>query len=83
MLKNALDSSLLNNNVVSLTAPPPKPSTPKKIILPENSLARLTAEFQMCGEDGADSEVCLDGCSGYEALIDDDDFAYRYYTVNN
>ena len=35
----------------------------------------------MCGEDGADSEVCLDGCSGYEAFIDEDEFAYRYYTV--
>ena len=36
----------------------------------------------MCGLDGADSEVCLDGCSGYEALIDEDEFAYRYYTVS-
>ena len=35
----------------------------------------------MCGEEGADSEVCLDACSGYEAPIDEDDFAYRYYSV--
>ena len=37
----------------------------------------------MCGEDGADSEVCLDGCSGYEAFIEEDEFAYRYYTVRS
>ena len=25
--------------------------------------------------------MCLDGCSGYEGFIDEDEFAYRYYTV--
>jgi len=35
----------------------------------------------MCGADGADPTHCLDACSGYEAVIDEDDFAYRYYTV--
>lgn len=35
----------------------------------------------MCGADGADGTVCLDGCSGYEATIDEDEFTYRYYTV--
>lgn len=38
----------------------------------------------MCGEEGADDMHCLDGCSGYEALIPGvDDFTYRYYTVRN
>ena len=35
----------------------------------------------MCGADGADATHCLDGCSGYEAYIDEDDFGYRYYSV--
>ncbi|CAM9423371.1 unnamed protein product, partial [Hapterophycus canaliculatus] len=37
-------------------------------------------EMKMCGEEGADETHCLDACSGYEALIDEDTFAYRYYT---
>ncbi|CAM9684281.1 unnamed protein product [Scytosiphon promiscuus] len=37
-------------------------------------------EMKMCGEDGADATHCLDACSGYEALIDEDTFTYRYYT---
>ncbi|CBJ31670.1 conserved unknown protein [Ectocarpus siliculosus] len=37
-------------------------------------------EMKMCGADGADSTVCLDLCSGYEASIDEDTFTYRYYT---
>lgn len=35
----------------------------------------------MCDADGADLTHCLDLCSGYEAFIDEDTFAYRYYTV--
>ena len=35
----------------------------------------------MCGAEGADEVYCLDGCMGYEAYIDEDEFAYRYYTV--
>ncbi|CAM9773299.1 unnamed protein product [Ectocarpus fasciculatus] len=35
----------------------------------------------MCGLEGADDTVCLDVCSGYEAFIDEDEYTYRYYTV--
>ncbi|CAM9921460.1 unnamed protein product, partial [Hapterophycus canaliculatus] len=37
-------------------------------------------EMKMCGADGADATHCLDACSGYEAVIDEDTFTYRYYT---
>lgn len=47
----------------------------------EPPVMKNSNQLQMCGADGADPDVCLDGCSGYEALIDEDEYAYRYYTV--
>ena len=62
------------------------PPNPRLKVFPVNYTRKprnIIVQSQMCGADGADPEVCLDGCSGYEAFIEEDEFAYRYYSVRS